>query len=492
MDKRDDPSNPSGAYAKMSPAWEMIEDILDGPAKVRSKGAAYLPKHPSEPDDEYNRRVQQAPWLPEFEDILSGLSSRPFTKDVALKDGASDRIKELAEDIDGRGNNLTAFSRPAFRSGLAFGCHAILVDNTGTGTARTVAEERKAGVRPYWVSIEADDIIDIKTAFVGGREQPYHVRIKECVIRRDGYAEAEEERIREFNREPMLNDRGDVIALGAPTWKLHKAVTGQGGTKRWEEIANGVFAPLTEIPLVLFWAGERDGPQEVQPPLYALADKQIELYRALSRKDEAYTKAGFPMLTANGLAAPQAGEPQIKTGPGRVLFAPAEGASWNYIQPDARVLEQISADVEATRDDIRRLGMQPLMPKGGDISATASSIEGAKAHSAVQAWALSFKDALEQAFVFTCQWLGDEPKVEVSVHTDFLTGVTSQPSLDALSKARAAKDISREAFLEGLVRFAVLPGDFDAEEDATKLAEELQGLMPEDPSANPLAPPPGA
>lgn len=485
MDKRDDPSNPSGDYAKLLPAWTMIDDILAGPDVIRSKGQLYLLKHEGESPKEYKRRLADAPWLPEFEDVLQSLSAKPFGKEVALKDGASARIKALSEDIDGRGNNLTAFARPAFRGGVGLGMHAILVNNTGRGAARTQQDERDQGVRPYWGHIAADKILDLKTAFVGGREQAYHVRIKECRVERVGYAETTVERIRELNREPTLDERGEIVALGPPTWQIHekKAITGSREV-RWDVVDEGVFSPLAEIPLVLFWAGERDGPQYAKPPLYAIADKQIELYRALSRKQEAFTKAGFPMLAGNGLAQDPSGKP-VETGPGRVMYAGAPGASWDYIQPQADNLRALVEDVNNTRDDLRRLGMQPLTQKTGGVTATASSIEGAKAHSTVEAWALAFKDVLEQAFVFTSQWLGEEANVEVSVHTDFLAGTTDQPSLDSLNKARDRKDISRRAYLEGLIRFGVLQADFDIDTDDELLAEEMQGLEPEDPAADP-------
>ena len=480
MEKRDDPSNPSGAYARMSAVRERVGDILEGPDAIRAKGQTYLPKYESEDANEYKRRLTQAPWLPEFEDILGGLASKPFTKDITLADGASSEIVALAEDIDGRGNNLTAFARPTFRSGIAFGMVGILVDNTGTGTARTRAEERRAGVRPYWLALSADDIIDLKTAFVGGREVAYHVRLKESVVVRDGYDERVEDRIRELNRDPAYSPRGDIVALGPPTWALHRAERNNEGEQVWVKIDEGAFAPLDEIPLALFWTGDRKGSQEVQSPLAALADKQIELYRALSRKDEAYTKAGFPMLTANGLRPPAKGEEKLMTGPGRVLYAPAQGASWDYIQPEPDILKELRAEVEATRDDMRRLGLQPLMPKSGGVTATASAIDGARAQSAVQTWALAFKDVLEQALVYTARWIGQEPNVEVSIHTDFLAGITSQPSLDALAKAREAKDLSRIAYLTGLIRLGVLPGDFDMEADEALIATELEGLEPEE------------
>jgi hypothetical protein len=227
MEARDNPSNPSGAWNRMQPVWSMIDDILAGPATVRARKTTYLPKHEAEEQKEYDRRVSQAPWLAEFEDILRTLASKPFGKEIMLGDGASPRIKDLAEDIDGKGNNLTAFARPVFAGGIARGCHAILVDNTGKGQARTVAEERAAGVRPYWVALRGNDIIDLKTAFVGGREQAYHVRISECATERDGYAEVTKERIRELNREPTMAADGEIVALGAPTWVLHEKRKGE-------------------------------------------------------------------------------------------------------------------------------------------------------------------------------------------------------------------------------------------------------------------------
>jgi hypothetical protein len=474
MEQRDDPSNPSGAYSRMAADWTLVEDIIAGPAQVRAKGELYLPKNPAETLGEYQRRLKAAPWLSEFEDILASLAAKPFGEEVTFPATAavSDRIKTLAEDIDGRGNNLTGFARPVFRRGIAKGCHAILVDNTGRGEARTVAEERAAGVRPYWVSLRADDILDLKTAFIGGRELAYHARIKERAVVRDGYAETIVERVRELNRAPVVGALGKIESLGPPTWTLHEKQKVAGSTEAvWVVVGEGVFAPLSEIPLALFWTGEREGPQFVRSPIAALADKQMELYRALSRKEEAFTMTASPMLSANGLAAPEAGG-MVEIGPNRVLYAPSPSASYTYLAPPADSLKVILEDIEQTRDDIRRLGMQPLTQKSGGVTATASSIEGAKAHSAVQAWALGLKDVLEQAFVYTSQWLGEDQTVEVRVDTEFAIEPFARAPLDALLKARVVRDLSQRTFWEGLQRFGVLSSEFNADVEEEALAKE--------------------
>jgi hypothetical protein len=491
LEARDNPSNPSGAYLRMQDAWKTIDDILEGPDCIRAAGVRYLPKNPAETRDEYDRRRKTAPWQPEFDDILRGLSAKPFAKDIGLRDGASTQIKALAEDIDGKGNSLSAFSQPAFRSGLARGMSAVLVDNTGRGQARTVAEERAAGVRPYWVPLQATDIIDLKTAFVGGKEQPYHVRLKECLTERDGYAEKTVERIREMNRAPTQDERGEITALGPPLWILWEKQKGEDGQDKWANVAEGKFEPLTEIPLALFWTGEREGAQFVRPPLYAIADKQIELYRTGSRNEEAFNSVGYPMYAANGLAPPQ-GEEVVETGPNRILYAAAPGASWDVISADADALRVLLEDKDKRTDAIRRLGMQPITQRTGTATATEIAIEGARAHSALEAWANAFRDMLEQAFVFTSQWLRQDATVELDWTIDFMAGLADQPSLDALFKAYQTKAISRVAYIQGLKRFGVLPADFDEEADEEQLATEMQGLEPEpvDPTLDPANDPP--
>lgn len=459
----DDPSQVSSAYARMQPGWALVDDILAGPATIRARGEAYLPKNPNEDTKEYQRRLKSAPWRPEFVDILSSLASKPFSKEITLEDGASARIKELCEDIDARGSNLTAFAREVFREGIARGQHAILVDFPSLSRTLTQAEERQAGVRPYWVSLPSTAIIALRTEFIGGKEIISHVRIKECVTEADGYGEVEVERIREL--EPGL-------------WRLWEKRKVDGVDGKWAQIGEGKLS-LPVVPLVIFRTGRREGSHFVRPPLDALADAQIELYRALSRLEEAYTFAGSPMLSANGFTLPKS--ERVVVGPSAVLFAPPSrdgvATSWNYVQPDAANLTELRESVRALTDDIRRLGMQPLTQRSGGVTATATSVEAAKAHSTVEAWALGLKDCLEQALVFTSMWLGEGDKAaEVDVNTDFSVEPHAQPALDALEKGRARGDISRKTYWQGLRRYDVLPPDFDPEVEAEEIEAEGPAL----------------
>ncbi|TJW05307.1 MAG: hypothetical protein E5X42_29845, partial [Mesorhizobium sp.] len=93
----------------------MIDDILEGAKAIRCKSTLYLPQYPAEDDKEYRRRLFSTPWRPEFVDALESLASKPFGKEVTIGKGASAAMMAFSEDVDGRGNNLTAFAREVFR-----------------------------------------------------------------------------------------------------------------------------------------------------------------------------------------------------------------------------------------------------------------------------------------------------------------------------------------------------------------------------------------
>lgn len=455
------PNDESGAYAAMSSTWTKITDIRAGADAVRAKGEVYLPRFEAEDKNDYARRLASAPWRPEFNDALGTLVAKPFSRDIAVTNAESAELKAIVEDVDTRGNNLTVFAREMMADGVSYGLHAILVDHPPNPGARTVAEERAAALRPYFVHVKAEQLIAVYFGVVDGNLWPIHARIREVLTERDGFSEKTITQVRVL--EPGIwqvwraNDKDE--------WSIHE----QGTTS------------LTYVPLVIWFTGERKGDHEVKPPLKDLADLQMELYRALSREDEVLNFAGYPMLSGNGFHKPS--EP-IVVGPRSVLYAPGgEGVntSWSFIQPDPANLAEIRAKIAAIQSDMHRLGMMPMVQKAGGISATATAVDTAKAHSVLQMWAITLKDALEQAFVIAEDYRGRESKVEVQAFTDFTADPFAQAPLTALREARKSGDISRRTYWQGLRRFDVLPADFDADQEDEALATENEGIEPEEP-----------
>jgi hypothetical protein len=101
--------------------------------------------------------------------------------------------------------------------------------------------------------------------------------------------------------------------------------------------------------------------------------------------------------------------------------------AWAFIEPSAQSLTFLKDDLEALRKSMKDLGMQPLTDANLTVVTTANV--AAKAHNAVQAWALGLKDALQQAFKFTALWLNQKDEPLVNVHTDFGVDRRRAPSL---------------------------------------------------------------
>jgi hypothetical protein len=467
----------SGERAAMDRHWALIADVLAGATRIRECGETYLPRYEDESAFEYNRRLAAAPWRPEFEDALRGLVAKPFGRDVALKDGAPQSARDLFEDLDGRGNNATVFAHEVFARGVSRGFHAVLVDYPSLNPRATRAEERAAGARPFFVHVPAESFLALYTRREGGREIVEHARFREDVVERVGFGEQVICKIR-------------VLEPGR--WELWRQ---DPQTKKWAREKVGLISRgsqrLQSVPLAFFRTGERLGELRVKPPLIELAQMQVELFRALSRQDEVLTFAGSPMLKARGMNPPP-GDAPVPVGPRRVLWAPPSGTGtdagpqpdWDYIQPAAQNIEQIRKHVDSVIDDMRRLGMQPMIQRTGTTTATGDKIEAARAHSALQAWAMGLKDCLEQAMVFAAEWTNEPTKAEVDVYTDFSAVPFAQAPLTELGAARERGDVSRKTYWSGLRRFDVLPADFDPAQEERLLAEEPKPPTAPQPPAN--------
>lgn len=477
---KNDPSCPSSDYEAMRDTWAKIRAILGGLDAIRECGETYLPKYEKESEKEYQRRLMSTAWRPEYEDGIRNLSAKPFQKDIALDDSASDQIKTFAENVDGQGNNLTQFAKPYFDEALSFGLNGLLVDYPAMAPGLTLADERAANAKPYWCMVCPENIIAAYFETYGGEVYLSHLRLKECYVKNDGaYGETEVERVRVFNRD----------SLGNVTWEIWETVENpnpkQGEKKFTLTLQNTGTITLKYIPFVFFFTGKRSGNYRVNPPLNSLADMQIELYRALSRKEEILTFSGSPMLKLLGVSLEDADAtedadgkkiPALTTGPRTIIAIPPgpDGSQGDadYINPDAQNIKAIFDDIETTIENMRRLAMQPITDKSGNPTATGQAIDQAKAHSTLQAWALGLKDALELAFKYTADWMGLKEEPEVSVFTDWGVDADGVAELTLLQKDVMAGNISRRTYWNECKRRDVLSQEFDADQEEEMIGEE--------------------
>jgi hypothetical protein len=477
------PSDVSSDYAAMKPYWDMVGTILGGADAMRAAGVKYLPKFPNESQPDYDFRRQNGKFTNIFRDIVENLAAKPFSKEVALGDKASDRIKALTENISGQGDHLHVFAANSFFRGIAYALDWILVDYTKNVPANaTKAKEAEIGARPYWVAVPCVNLLAAYSEMIGGIETFVHVRIKEDVTERDGYGEKTVERVRVLNRDVVFDERGEAVSAAPATWELLEKVVEANKSETWVSKGSG---PITigVIPIVPFLTGRRVGHSwRVVPPLKDAAFLQIEHYQQESGLKYAKELTCFPMLAGNGVS-PMMGEDgkpmPVPVGPKSVLYAPANGegqhGEWTFIEPSAESLKFLAEDVKQTEQQLRELGRQPLTAQTGNLTVVTTAFAAQKGNSAIQAWALNLRDALENAMKLTAMWLKEETEAEVQVHDDFDLDPNDEKGPDSLLKMRGAGDLSQRTLWSEMRRRNVLSPEFDPKAEEQAILNEIPG-----------------
>jgi hypothetical protein len=500
------PDTPSGDYTAMKPTWDKVEAIAGGVDKMRAAGEKYLPKFNLEDSDDYDDRKKVSPFVNKYEDVVSSLCSKPFTREVQYEDpdDVSEDYKQFYENVDGQGNNMHVFAEATFRAGVDNAIDWILVDFTKLPplpegrSARSVAEEQALGARPYWVHLPAPSVLAAYSDMVRGQEVLIHLRINEPTLVRDGYAEVVKTRVRQYDRQPFEAEDGQLDYAPA-TWALIEKNIEKNGKVTWDEIESGDVA-IGIIPAVPFLTGKRGGNGWfVRAPLANLLDMQIDAFQQESNLRNCELLACFPMLSGNGVAAPQqgsagagqAGMPagaaapvKVRTGPRALLWAPPNPGggppgSWSFIEPAGTSLTYLKSRLADTYAAMDAIGMQPLSESPQTVITSANV--SVKANSTLQALALRLKDALEQAMVVTAMWRGEtkDDAPGVDVYTDF--GVSLQGSAELTVLESAAKDgkLSGETFRAEMKRRNVLANNFSEAEEVARLASEAANAQPD-------------
>jgi hypothetical protein len=486
------PNDVSSDYEAMAPYWKMVATILGGADAMRAAGPAYLPKFANETDADYDFRRKNGKFTNIFRDIVENLAAKPFSKEVTLGDTTPDRIKTLAEDISGQGDHIHVFAANCFFRGIAYAIDWILIDYTkNVPPNATQADEQRIGARPYWVPVPCGNLLAIYSEMIGGVEVFVHARIKEDTTERDGYGEKTVERVRILNRVVTYDGNGEAISAAPATWQVLEKVDAVGSVaERWIEKGAGLLS-IGIIPLVPFITGRRLGHSwRLTPPLKDAAFLQIEHYQQESGLKYAKELTCFPMLAGNGVT-PQMGADgkpvPVPVGPKSVLYAPAssEGrpGQWTFIEPSAESLKFLADDIKQTEQQLRELGRQPLTAQTGNLTVVTTAFAAQKGNSAIQAWALNLRDALENAMKITAMWLRETVEPEVLVHDDFDLDPNDEKGPDTLLKMREDGDLSQRTLWAEMRRRNILSPEFDADDEEQAIIDE----MPSEPSDEELA-----
>lgn len=463
MSDEKDPKSPattSCAYDRMIHRWVMIETLLGGTEAMRAAGEAYAPKHAEETQEHYDDRIQGSVLFNMVEQTLDTLSGKPFTEPPKPGDDIPAAIvDQILEDVDLQGNNLDVFVRRWFREGMSKAFAHVLIDmprpaEREDGAPRTLDDDRREGLRPYWVLVKPECVLFARSEIVDGVEVLKHVRILEHYTEQVGFAEVEKVRIRVL--EPGL------VQLWVP---VEKKTSSQ--KEEWR-LDDQWPTRLDYIPLVTFYA-DREGFMEGKPPLLDLAHLNITHWQSTSDQRHILTVARFPILACEG--ANEDDGDTVVIGPNKILYGPG---NFKYI-------EHTGASIEAGRQDLKDLeekmsgyGAEFLKKKPGGQTATARALDSAEATSDLSAMSVIFEDAVAQVLDITSEWMRlgvSGGTVEVVKEYDIQQ--VDPAEIEFLKYLREKNDLSRKTLLSIAMSKGLLPEDFDADADWTQIVDEL-------------------
>jgi hypothetical protein len=444
---------------------DLPRTLLGGTKAMRKAGIKYLPRHPNEDVNVYNVRVAQTFLFNAFAEAVTKQSAKLFGKPVTPENGMPQQLQDFCENVDGQDRALTPFCSDLEREAFADGVEYILVDYPTMAPNASMADVRRAGARPYWVHIKADNVRGIRSEAINGEQVCTQFRFYECSCERDPddpFKEVEVQRIR-------------VLEVGR--YVVYRLTLDQTDKReKWLVESTGTVS-LPYIPVVPVYVN-RVGYMEGAPPLASLAELNQEHWVSSSEQRNALTYSRFAMLKVKGverpLTNPETGEKKkgITVGPSKVIYLPVNGDA-GYVEHTGKGIEAGRLDLEAIERRMESAGMEIRVDNAGDVTATSAAIDSAETNAGMKAVAKALKDAVETALQYTADWMALGGKAgSVTVYEEF-GDVETEVSLDQLLKMRAQREISQPTFWDECKRRHILSDEFDADAEQVLLAADV-------------------
>lgn len=433
----------------MAEHWPVVDSLLGGTASMRKAGKAYLPQQPREDDADYKYRLSTATLFPAFSRTVGVMAGKPFSKQVVLSEDTPARLQELAKNIDGEGRSLHVFAADLMEEAVSAGFGGILVDFTKTeGQARTQADEKAMGARPYWVHVRHQAILGWRTHKVAGITMLSQLRIAETAEVPDG----------EFGTKFV--NRVRVLEPGL--WRVYEQ-----NSSGWAELPEqGGTTTINVIPFVPIY-GRRLAFMVGFPPLLDLANLNVKHWQHQSTQDNSAEFARRRLLVFIGLDETN----DLTASSSEAIKLPLQGDA-KIIQGSAESVTVGRAELDALEGQMIQTGAELLTKQPGDRSATEAANDAEANKSELQRIVETFEDSLDQALQLTAMWLGLPDGGSVSLFKDFAANSLSEATAQLLLSLQQGGIITKETLIREQQRRGILSPDIDPETELDAVAEE--------------------
>ena len=453
-------------YASMLTTWELTTDLMGGTRSMRAAGKRWLPQEEKEKEDAYQARLERSVLFEAYREAVGTLGGRPYGYPVSLPDEVPlpeplDRIEKRCDD---EGRDLTQFCRHITKMAIDRGLVHVLVDSPST-SAGNLQEQRKLGLKPYFVVIDPMDLLSWRyEVAANGEKKLTQIRIREWYYKDVGdFGVEKEERVR-----VIYPDR----------WELYERSS--SNKNEWAVVQEGEWS-LGEISLVTIYLDEDHGFMTARPPLEGLAWLNLAHWQSFSdhRHNLRFARAGT--VTATGITQEEL-DAGFAWGVNRIISSTNPNAQFGILEHTGNAVKVGEDELRHLEEMMQVLGKAPLMIQSwGNRTAMQAAIDEGKASCDLQAWIRSMEAGIRSCYEYAAKWEGVTlpDDFDVDIWDDFGMVPRSDRDLDMLFRAHEAgvickRTLGRQIQLRGVLTAEV---DLEAEEEAIKQEGPALGLI---------------
>lgn len=470
-------------YRDMSRLWKLIDDLSGGTIAMRAASTDWLPRETKEEREAYYARLNRSILYGAYKDTVEKIVSKPFSKPVNVQGELPEPLQAIEENTDRMGKDLTEWTRDVFKSAVRYGLTHAIVDfpslqsevPDGEEPAErrriSLAEQREQDIRPYFVHVPPPSIIGWRSEQnAAGEHTLTQLRIRDRVTQPSGdYGEDEIDRVTVWT--PV-----DVTIFEKEADK---------GEDNWVQVSQRPHT-FGAIPLVTLNLNP-DGYLKATPPLEDLAWLNLVHWQSMSDQRNILRFSRVPMILATGF---KAGELEgITIGPNQFFESQNPDAKMEFVEHTGKAIEAGERDLKALEERMTLLGLQPLVQRSGDETATGKAIDEGRTHTAIQAWVRGCENFVHNCYWFASRWIREEindDEFKIDINNDFGFSTKTAEDVANLIKARLAGEISRETFLRELKRRGFLSEAIDLDMEMQAIEDEMPDVGEEDlPPENP-------
>lgn len=447
----------------MIDAWDLVDDLNNGTDAMRAAGTRYLPKRPLEESTDYNDRLKLATLYPAFSETLLALVGRAFSDPMTVGTKLDPYLKEnFIADVDLQGRNFDVFCYDWFSEAMRLGLTHCLVEAPVIDQAvTTVAEEKKANLRPYLIQVNPRRVLGWKCS----QGKLTQVRIEFDDVEQDPaneFATTIVKRIRVYE-EAQVRIFEKRMTQDGEKWMLAKTLPNRFGF----------------IPLVTLYTN-RTGFMTAKPPLKELAHLNAKHYILQSGNDSLVDTVQVPILAISG--APSGDD--IVIGAKHAVKLPT-GATMEYVEHTGAAIATGQENLRTLKDEMRQAGAKLLAPQTEAAkTATEAREDSARENSQLGAICKNTADTFNALLDMVAKTRGSESaNAEIKLNPNLDPDFEPNETVKTLTTLNQQSIISRRTVFNETKRRGMLSADVDWEKEQAQLKQEQAELGLADPLA---------